>query len=85
MNRLTENEKIEKNLNYNFIKGFAQISLSNICKKHHLSKQNLSNNRISAKKMKIVKNEIEKQFSELYVKYCKDMIEEMKNEKTDSL
>lgn len=56
-----------KNLqNYNFIKKFASIKVTSICKKLNINRQNVLNGRASDSKMQKVRDEIEKEIDKLY-------------------
>lgn len=56
-----------KNLqNYIFIKKFASIKVSSICKKLKINRQNVLNGRASDSKMQKVRDEIEKEIDKLY-------------------
>lgn len=54
----------EKDLKY--IKGFAKINISQICKDLKINRSNLLNGRASDKNTELIKNEIEKRIDELY-------------------
>ena len=56
-----------KNLqNYIFIKKFASIKVSSICKKLQINRQNVLNGRASESNMQKVRDEIEKEIDKLY-------------------
>lgn len=51
-----------------YIKKFSKISISGICKKNKINRQNLLNNRTTQKNAKIVREEIESEIAKLYIK-----------------
>lgn len=55
-----------KDLDY--IKKFSKISISGICEKNKINRQNLLNNRTTQKNAKIVREEIESEIAKLYIK-----------------
>ena len=59
-----------KDLDY--IKKFSKISISGICKKNKINRQNLLNNRTTQKNAKIVREEIESEIAKLYIKEDKE-------------
>ena len=59
-----------KDLDY--IKKFSKISISGICEKNKINRQNLLNNRTTQKNAKIVREEIESEIAKLYRKEDKE-------------
>lgn len=59
-----------KDLDY--IKKFSKISISGICEKNKINRQNLLNNRTTQKNAKIVREEIESEIAKLYIKEDKE-------------
>lgn len=59
-----------KDLDY--IKKFSKISISGICEKNKINRQNLLNNRTTQKNAKIVREEIESELAKLYIKEDKE-------------
>lgn len=55
-----------KDLDY--IKKFSKISISGICEKNKINRQNLLNNKSTQKNAKIIREEIESEIAKLYIK-----------------
>lgn len=58
----------EKEKNLKFIKNFAKIKVTTICKKLLIDRQNVLNGKTTSKNLKNVKEEIESEFAKLYIK-----------------
>ena len=59
-------EEKEKNLDY--IKKFTKITITGICKKLSINRQNVLNGKTTSKNIKNVKEEIESELAKLYIK-----------------
>lgn len=57
---------MSKERNLKFIKGFAKINISQICKDLKINRSNLLNGRASDQNTELIKNEIQKRVDELY-------------------
>ena len=60
--------------NYDFIKDFNKIKVSNICERLKINRANISNGNASDENMKKVKLEITKELLELFKKDNEDLI-----------
>lgn len=61
-------EKIEDKKNLDFILKFNKITLTKICKKLKISKNNIYSGRMSEKTATMIKEEIESEIAKLYIK-----------------
>lgn len=53
---------------YEFIRNFGKIKISNICKENNIDVANVYNNRCSKDKIKIIREELEDRIARLYIK-----------------
>lgn len=51
-----------------YIKKFSKISISGICERNKINRQNLLNNKSTRKNERIVREEIESEIAKLYIK-----------------
>lgn len=59
-------DKIQKEKDLKFLKGFVAIKLSDILKKYNIDSSNFYHNKISKEKVYLVKNEVDKEIIRLY-------------------
>lgn len=51
-----------------YIKRFSKISISGICKRKNINRENLLNNKTTRKNERIIREEIESEIAKLYIK-----------------
>ena len=51
-----------------YIKRFSKISISGICKRKNINRENLLNNKTTRKNERIIREEIESDIAKLYIK-----------------
>ena len=58
---------MSKKKDLQFIQGFSKISITNICEKNNICKQNIFSGTASEKNLAKVKEEVQKEFAKLYL------------------
>jgi hypothetical protein len=58
---------MSKQKDLQFIQGFSKISITSICEKNNICKQNIFSGTASEKNLAKVKEEVQKEFAKLYL------------------